>query len=329
MIIKQGHNREHDIEDLNTLLALPYIDSDTKDKISREIRNIQSGIKGEKEAAYHMNFQWSESKNWMVIHDLRLEYKGHVAQIDHLLLNRFMEIYVCESKRFGEGIAINEHGEFSAFYKGKSYGIPSPIEQNNHHIKLLQRLFDSDCIELPIRLGVKMKPKLISLILIANSARISRPKNEKSVESLDRIIKNEQIVKKINRDIDDENIFSMVRSVSKIISPETLQSFAESLAALHRPLEMNWRARFGINEPAESDPVKAEHVDSVQSQDEIQHQADVQDNAPNAAPARLFCAGCKKTVSPKVANFCWSNKARFQGRVYCYNCQRSIKKTVD
>lgn len=34
-----------------------------------------------------------------------------------------MEIYVCESKRFGEGIAINEHGEFAAFYQGKAYGI--------------------------------------------------------------------------------------------------------------------------------------------------------------------------------------------------------------
>ena len=127
MIIKQAEDRNRDIEELTSLLALPDIDGATKNKITREIKNTQSGIKGEAEAAYQMNFHFSDSKRWMVIHDLRLEHKGNVAQIDHLILNRFLEIYVCESKRFAEGIAINEHGEFSAFYQGKAYGIPSPI----------------------------------------------------------------------------------------------------------------------------------------------------------------------------------------------------------
>ena len=61
-------------------------------------------MKGEAEAAYEMEFHYGASKNWMVLHDLRLECEGRVAQIDHLLLNRFLEIYVCESKRFSEGV---------------------------------------------------------------------------------------------------------------------------------------------------------------------------------------------------------------------------------
>lgn len=35
-------------------------------------------------------------------------------------------------------------------------------------------------------------------------------------------------------------------SMSKMISSETLQNFAESLAALHQPIEINWKLRFGI-----------------------------------------------------------------------------------
>ncbi|QEY26588.1 nuclease-related domain-containing protein [Neisseria zalophi] len=342
MIIKQSENRTHDIEVLNSLLALPDISTTTQNQIIREIKNIQSGVNGEKETAYQMAFHYGETKNWMVIHDLRLEYNGQVAQIDHLLINRFLEIYVCESKRFNEGISINEYGEFSAYYKGRPYGIPSPIEQNNQHIRLLEKILDSDHIELPTRLGFKLKPKLISLILVANSARISRPKNAKKIQGLERIIKNEQLYQQINRDLDQENIVSMATSVTKVISSETLQTFAQSLAALHRPLTMNWKARFGITDKPEATTPDSESIQvnnesqptpepkiivSEQISDETTSQSKPHTTAnTTTTPKRLFCAACKKTVSPKVAHFCWNNKARFQGKVYCFDCQKDVKK---
>ncbi len=61
-------------------------------------------------AAYEIDFHHKASRNWAVIHDLRLEYRGRVAQIDHLLINRWLEFWVCESKHFSEGVAINEQG---------------------------------------------------------------------------------------------------------------------------------------------------------------------------------------------------------------------------
>lgn len=320
MIIKAAESRDADIEALNALMALPHVDNATKNKIDREIRNIRSGMAGEKEAAYNIDFHYENSKNWMVIHDLRLQHQGQSAQIDHVLINRFMEVYVCESKRFGEGITINEHGEFSAYYQGKAYGIPSPIEQNHRHITLLERLFDQGEIELPVRLGLKLKPKCYSLILIANNARITRPKHGKAVQGLDRIIKNEQVYKRIHKDIDEEKIFSMFASASKIISRETLQTFAENLAALHTPLAVDWKARFGI-----ADLPAAAETDSPEAEEPAR-----EDTAPQTANQtphegkHLFCAACKKTVTANVARYCWNNKARFGGRVYCYDCQGNL-----
>ena len=180
MIIKESDKREHDLAELNSLLMLPYISQDQRKQIEREIRNIQSGLKGEQEAAYQINFHYKNNANWAILHDLRFEFNGDAAQIDHLMINRFFEIYVCESKRFGEGIAINEYGEFSAFYQGKPYGIASPLEQNNRHKLLLKRLFKSDEIELPMRMGMKIVPSLHSLILVANSA-IIQLRDRKSV----------------------------------------------------------------------------------------------------------------------------------------------------
>ena len=320
MIIKQSEHRDADITELNTLLATAHIGTAVKNKIEREIRNIRSGMAGEKEAAYNIDFHYADSKNWMVIHDLRLEHQGQSAQIDHLLINRFMEIYVCESKRFGEGIAINEHGEFSAYYQGKPHGIPSPIEQNERHIKLLNKLCNDGAIELPLRLGLKIKPKFYSLILIANGARISRPKNGKAVQGLDRIIKNEQVFKKIHKDIGDENLLTSVTSVTKIVSQETLQNFAQALAGLHQPLQMDWKARFGIPDshpPCEDKPAEQTH------NAETNLHADTHNNSAQQSN-RLFCAACRKTVSLNVAKFCWNNKNRFQNKVYCYDCQRNM-----
>ena len=91
MLIKEADSRQSDLDELNALLALPHVNADTKQQIRQEIRNIQSGIKGETDAAFQINFHYENSHKWAVIHDLRLEFEGHAAQIDHLLINRFLE----------------------------------------------------------------------------------------------------------------------------------------------------------------------------------------------------------------------------------------------
>ena len=318
MLIKEADSRQRDLDELNALLALPHVNADTKQQIRQEIRNIQSGIKGETDAAFQINFHYENSHKWAVIHDLRLEFEGHAAQIDHLLINRFLEIYVCESKRFAEGIGFNEHGEFYRYSQGKPYAIESPIEQNNRHILLLKRLFDSGEIDLPTRLGFRMKPSLHSLILIANTSAIRRPKNSKKVDGMDRIIKVEQLVKRRDQDLKEENFLHTFSSVNKLISKETLQNFAENLADLHTPAKKDWKARFGIPDmPSEQTPPPA-NIPKKQP-------APPAAMAETAKPMRLFCADCKKTVSQNVADFCWNNKARFHGRVYCFDCQRKYK----
>ena len=318
MLIKEADSRQSDLDELNALLALPHVNADTKQQIRQEIRNIQSGIKGETDAAFQINFHYENSHKWAVIHDLRLEFEGHAAQIDHLLINRFLEIYVCESKRFAEGIGFNEHGEFYRYSQGKPYAIESPIEQNNRHILLLQRLFNSGEINLPTRLGFRMKPSLHSLILIANTSAIRRPKNSKKVDGMDRIIKVEQLLKRRDQDLKEENFLHTFSSVNKLISTETLQILAENLADLHTPAKKNWKARFGIPYmPSEQTPPPA-NIPKKQP-------APPAATAEPTKPMRLFCADCKKTVSQNVADFCWNNKARFHGRVYCFDCQRKYK----
>jgi hypothetical protein len=50
----------------------------------------------------------------VVIHDLRIEHRGRVAQIDHLLINRVLDIFVLESKNYYYGVKISEEGGASS-----------------------------------------------------------------------------------------------------------------------------------------------------------------------------------------------------------------------
>jgi hypothetical protein len=64
------------------------------------------------------------------LHDLRLVVDGDVAQIDHLIINRGIGMYLIETKNYKGNLIINDHGEFTFEYdNGDRYGIPSPLEQ--------------------------------------------------------------------------------------------------------------------------------------------------------------------------------------------------------
>jgi hypothetical protein len=328
MIIKEAEDRHQQVELLQGLLAHPEADAGTRKRIEREILNIKAGIRGEEEAAYEIKVRWGDSKNWMILHDLRIEHGGVVAQIDHLLINRLMEFWVCESKHFAEGIAINEHGECSAFWGNRPYGVPSPIEQNNKHILILSRLLDSELIKLPTRLGFTIKPALKSLVLVSKGARISRPK--KKIDGLEAIIKNDQLFKTIEKAIDGSNPLIM----AKFIGQDTVKDLAEKIAACHKPIQFNWAAKFGLSpwQPSPEAQVApqqaAPHVIKPKPAEPLKPAPKETGGKPTEdakkPKQKLECQSCGVAVNYSVAKFCWFNKPRFGGNIYCMDCQKKV-----
>lgn len=330
MLLKEADSRREDLETLGRLLKDPKTPDATKKKIEREIANIRSGVKGEKEAAYEIDANFT-SRNWFVIHDLRVEHDGLVAQIDHLLIDRFLNIYLCESKRFGEGVAVNEQGEFSAFFNSRPYGIPSPIEQNRRHITLLERLFSTDAIEWPRRLGFKIKPDMRSYVLVSKNARISRPKNAK-IDGLYAVVKTDQFVSKLKKDSDADSPLAMM----KVVSQDTLEALSRQIMALHRPITFKWAEKFGLTvedktpeSPAEiqaEEARMAETTETTATEARMDERQATESKATPEADAgqkkKLQCSQCEAAVSYAVAKFCWNNQ-KFGGKVLCMSCQKA------
>ena len=310
MLIKEADDKTNDLATLKSLLAHPAANSETKKRIEQEIRNISSGAKGEADAAYEIDFHYGPSKNWATIHDLRLEHRGRVAQIDHLLVNRFLDVWVFESKRFSEGIGINEQGECAMFWNGKPTGIGSPHEQNAKHIAVIKAACDDGAVELPKRLGFAIKPSFNGLVVVSKNARVSRPKAKGWWD--DGIVKADQVKAKIDKAFDcDNNPLVM----AKLVASDTLEAFARGLAALHVPAVFDWHAKFAL--PREMVAPVAKPA-AVAAEPEAR---------PEPKMSGRVCHSCGEPVEDKVVTFCIRfNKARFGGNVYCQECQKAIPK---
>ena len=321
MIIKPTSDLKARIATLQTLLARPDASDKTKKIIEQDIRNLQAGAKGESEAAYEMEFYYGVSTDWMIIHDLRIVCEGRVAQIDHLVINRWLDIWVCESKHFAEGISIDDKGECATFYNGKPQGTASPLEQNRKHIIVLESLFKTDIIKLPTRLGFKIKPTLYSLILVSKGARIGRPKTK--IEGIENIIKNDQFKAHIDKTlIEDNNFFSRAKKIGR----DALADFAHKLARLHQPIEFKIYEKYGLPKvpPRSQQNVSNTQVkqqDPIAKPEAITAALDLAE-ATHMTKQKIRCETCGETVTDKVVQFCLTKVSKYDGKIHCIKCQQ-------
>ena len=266
------------------------------------------GVATEKQAAFEIDFYAAPSKNLVVIHDLRLEINGRIAQIDHVLMNRAMEVFVLETKTFSSGLSINERGEFSTIHDGKEIGIPSPVEQNERHISVLKDAFRE--IGLPKRMGITLQPSYHSVVLVSPKAIINRPKTTNFDAS---IIKLDQFFSWYKEKMSEVSLKDTV-GIFKICSGETVKDLGERLVSLHKPVRVDYIKKFELG------PALLSHEQSKPSPAESYTDRGITAIKAKEEPA-YFCAACKASINVVVAKYCWNNKSRFGGRAYCRTCQ--------
>ncbi|MCL6442724.1 MAG: NERD domain-containing protein [Alicyclobacillus sp.] len=241
MILKHADSKDTQIAELERLLNV--CPPDCRPKIKQELQLIRAGIQGERESAYLIDFYLKASNKTGVIHDLRLVVNGRIAQIDHVLLHRTLNIFVLETKHFHAGLKITEEGEFLRWnnYRKTYEGMASPLAQNQRHIDVLKEAMAG--IDMPKRLGVRLAPVFHSFVLVSPEARIDRPKHFDTSQ----VIKADLLLDAIERKLGSSGVLDTLGSVSRLVSMDTIQEIGQQLIKLHQPYKVDYQAKFGIS----------------------------------------------------------------------------------
>lgn len=304
---------------LEALMTRPEARRHDIERLRGEIDAIILGDMSESKAAYVLDVHFGASRNWAVIHDLRIELDGLTAQIDHLLINRMLEIWVLESKRLANGIRVQDNGECLTFRGKIPIAIESPIEQNRRHVKMLQRLLDSGAVPLPRRLGMIIKPRLRSLVLISDG-RITRPRVP--VPGIESLIRTDLLVSHVETAYEKGSLLDL----AKLIGSETLESVGTQLAGLHQPIEYDWERRFRLNGAKAASsrlaPAKPAPCNPAAANPKVVSLHPKPAPMPAVAkPPAGQCDGCAAPVSSGVRNYCRKNPERFGHLTLCMDCQ--------
>ncbi|ABO59769.1 NERD domain-containing protein (plasmid) [Burkholderia vietnamiensis] len=236
MLIKSADDKAASIRRLEAIKIIPGLPASKRTLVEQEIRTTLAGMRGEADTAYEIEFHLSNSKNTMILHDLRFVLDdGRVAQIDHALIHRCGRMWILETKRVSSGIKITEDGEFLR-WNGRTYeGMASPLEQNRRHVEVLRDVLRK--VKTSFEVGT-----IHPYVVVSSKARIDRPPKEKFDSSL--IVKADQFLSTFERDLQKTSFFE---GLSGLFASGGHRELAQELVALHQPIDFDYAARFDVS----------------------------------------------------------------------------------
>lgn len=235
MILKEIDNQKE--EDIKILKEKLKLSKNEKQKylIKQELSKLETGLQGEKETAYFIDFNLKDSENYMILHDLRLEIDGLTAQIDHLLINKALGVILVETKNTKAEVTINDDGTMLYEYgKNKSYNQANPLEQSRRHEFVVEKILDK----------YNMKLNISSYVVFLPNVKIKNktlPKNFLRSDSFYDSIYNEftHSPKKI--------LSATVKMImNKMPSTKELTNIGNILVSEHKPVNIDYDAKYKI-----------------------------------------------------------------------------------
>lgn len=309
MLIKSADDKTKRLTLLQDLQNSQLLDDAQKKRLGEDIFKLRRGIQGEKAAAHYLDNYFGDGKNSAIIHDLRLNLDGEIAQIDHLVINRILDFFLLETKSFGGDITITPHGEFSVKYAGdRTYNIPSPIEQSKRHENVLRRLLNK--LEIKGRAGIGLRFKHV--VLVDPKAAIKRPDAKLFDSSM--VIGADQFRTWQLAHLDKEvGAVDVITTLFNVRGSDAVKEVAEKIVRQHKPENLLTLPDWLLPKLA---PPKTAGPQRLS----------VAEVKTPKSPGRktLTCMTCGMKITYEEGKFCWNNEKRFNGGQYCRPHQNSF-----
>ena len=184
-----------------------------------------AGYAAEKQMAFYLRRFFAMSEDVDVLNYLRIDLKGEVAQMDHLILHPYGFLIV-ESKSVSDSVQITEDGQWKRWYNRKPSGMPSPITQAKMQSALLKELLARTVKQK----GFFDQIRLDVLVAISDGGTIQWPASG----ALPEVCKADQVPERILHRVDQ---FRRVRKEPDILTQKYRRAIADMLLKVHKPLE--------------------------------------------------------------------------------------------
>ncbi len=245
MIIKDRDPAEKAVAQLTDLLSLD-LSSAKKFLVARELKRLNPNGDGGRTPAHFINFYCADCPDWAIIHDLKIESNGFATHIDHLLINKFLDIHLFESRCYNDNIKITADGEFLVFDGCQYQSVNSPLDENKKRTEVLADLLIENKI-LPRRLGIPLKPQISSYVLVSPGANIIRP--PETVYDTSSVITADYLTQTLLRQLERlKRAFERIKRLPKAFKADTLAKVAAKLAAMNKPSLIDYRRIFCLED---------------------------------------------------------------------------------
>lgn len=327
MLLKSADDKSKRLALLEDLQQSQLLDSDQRKWLRDELMRLSKGIQGEREAAYYLDQYFKDGTNHVVLHDLRFVVDDDVSQIDHLIINRFGDIYLLETKNYACNLVINDHGEFTAEYQNNRFGIPSPIEQSLRHERALCKLFE----RLDIVGRTQKQPDFHHVVMMHTKATIHRPPAK--IFDTSSVIKADQFPSWHKSFVDNVGVGQLFKAALNARSVDTIIEWGEKLKRQHRPADWMALPEFmkprkplnaTVSVPTAPAPVVRGSASPATTIKASAQPASLESTSSEEPAKRLICHHCGSKITYPEGKYCWNNAKRFGGFAYCRDHQALV-----
>ena len=173
--------------------------------LKKKLALCELGLKGEREIEFELK---NANIGMYVLHDINLEFEDLKAQIDYIVISP-AKVYFIECKNLAGNITVNNNGDFIREWNYNNHkikeGIYSPLRQAERHIEVFKKIWSTRNKGIFNQIRYKnMDNWYVPLVVMANSKNILNTKYA-TKELKQRIIKSDQLVNYIKKDIESTN----------------------------------------------------------------------------------------------------------------------------
>jgi len=291
MIYKDIDSKDKELNQLRKLLKNSK-NPKQKALIEADLKRVQNGYLAEKDNAYYLDFGFKDNPRSILLHDIRIEHNGKVAQIDHIIINR-LGIEILESKSFKGILTIKKDGSLEVKYGQDIKTFPNPIEQNRRHVEVLAN-FIKENIELPTNLKL-LGISISSTVLINPKTTIT---NSTLPEGFDRA---DSFITHRKETVDKMSTLKVFKKLGSSMSIDKVREIANLLVKNHKPKSFDYLKKYSIKKDTTNKPIQAYIKESVLNNPTLANES-----------SSFLCSKCKSpNIEIRYGKYGYYFKCRF------------------